>query len=741
MAAASYGRYELRGEIGHGGMGAVYRAWDPRFRREVAIKVLSRQLLSNADSLTRFDREARAVASLEHAAIVPVYDYGEEGDEPYLVLRLLSAGSLADRIARGPMDVEQVAAIVRRVASALDHAHAHGVVHRDVKPANILFDEQGDAWLGDFGIARMSAHTSSLTGLGVIGSPHYMSPEQAEGKEATPASDIYSLGATVYEALAGSPPFQADHPLAIMLKHLREEPLPLIGVRRDLPPAVGAAVSRCMAKDPARRFATASEFAAALGPSVDAGATRTGEAVPLPQPPGPPPAHMPASPLTLPAGTGTGGGAPPGTPPTGYAPQSGAAWESGESRPPPAPKRGKLGVGIAVAAAVLLVAIALFAVFRPLRDSHNGGAGSSGGDDTTARKLQTARQQLPLDLARGNKLGKDDAPVKLSMFEDFQCPFCLRFTADHEPTIVEEYVKTGKVQLIFRNLPILGAESTAAAVAGLCAASQNKFWEYHSRLFMVQADAGQDREEKTNAGRFSSDNLKSYASDVGLDRAQFDPCLDGNRFLQQVQDDAAEARAKGLTGTLGFLANGVASASGNPVTIAGWRAVLDRLVANASTTTPASSATPRAASSPAAGTVTPTRAVGAAKPTITLVYNANMTPFNNTSVRQALSLSTESATVLWTDRANVSPGPPAGSFDLASAKVLIGLAGYPSGASVKGTLTNMASKRWDDILVRLIAEWKTNLGVEITLMSLEDSVYSQRVAAGNYQAYVSRLEQ
>lgn len=245
-------------------MATVYRAWDPRFDREVAVKVLSHRLTDEPSFRTRFEREARAIAALEHHAIVPVYDYGEDGENLYLVMRLLSGGSLADRLERGPMWLEAVAPVVERVADALDYAHGRGVVHRDVKPANIMFDASGNAFLADFGIARLAEQTSTLTGLGVVGSPTYMSPEQAEGKPITGASDIYSLGATVYEALAGLPPFSAENPLAVLMQHIREEPPSLTALRPDLPEYAIEGVRRAMAKDPVSRPETAAAFAAAL---------------------------------------------------------------------------------------------------------------------------------------------------------------------------------------------------------------------------------------------------------------------------------------------------------------------------------------------------------------------------------------------------------------------------------------------------------------------------------------------
>ena len=265
MPPATFGRYEVQEEVGHGGMGAVFRAYAPKFRRHVAIKVLSRQLLSDAGFRARFDREARTVAALEHSAIVPVYDYGEENGEPYLVFRYMEGGNLAERIKRsmqagGPLPLDEVAGIVDRVAKALDHAHARGIVHRDIKPANIMFDGDGDAWLTDFGIARLAEYTSSLTGKGIIGSPAYMSPEQWNGEPATAASDIYSLGCTVFEALTGRPPFVAESPLAVGIKHMHAEaPSP-----KFLPQPAMQALARSLAKAPSSRYASGREFALAM---------------------------------------------------------------------------------------------------------------------------------------------------------------------------------------------------------------------------------------------------------------------------------------------------------------------------------------------------------------------------------------------------------------------------------------------------------------------------------------------
>ena len=251
--------------VGRGGMGAVYRARDPRFRRTVAVKVLSGHLLPDDQFRARFDREARVVAALEHPAIVPVYDYGEEDGEPYLVFRYMEGGNLAERIAKdGQLPFGLVRAIAQRLAEALDYAHGEGVIHRDVKPANVVFDRAGNAYLTDFGIAAMTVHTVSLTGLGTIGSPAYMSPEQCDGKPATAASDVYSLGCTVFEALTARPPFQAENHMALLLKHIREEPPLVSAYRPDIARELDAGVARALAKEPGMRPQQALAFASAI---------------------------------------------------------------------------------------------------------------------------------------------------------------------------------------------------------------------------------------------------------------------------------------------------------------------------------------------------------------------------------------------------------------------------------------------------------------------------------------------
>jgi serine/threonine-protein kinase len=210
MTRMAFGRYEIKAQLGQGGMATVYHAFDPRFERDVAIKVLPREFLHDATFISRFEREAKTIAALEHSSIVPVHDYGEHEGQPYLVMRYMPGGSLADRIQPGPLSLEDVAAIFGRVASALDAAHAKGIVHRDVKPSNILFDAYNEAFLSDFGIVKLTEATAQLTGAGFIGTPAYMAPEMARPGGVTPLIDTYALGVTLFQALTGKLPFEAD---------------------------------------------------------------------------------------------------------------------------------------------------------------------------------------------------------------------------------------------------------------------------------------------------------------------------------------------------------------------------------------------------------------------------------------------------------------------------------------------------------------------------------------------------
>jgi len=263
------GRYEVISEIGRGGMATVYEAQDPVFNRKVAIKMLPAELLHDPSFRTRFDREAKTIAALEHSAIVPVYDFGEHEGQPYFVMRLMSGKSLADRMAQGPLSLDEIVHIVSRVAAALDEAHTKDIVHRDLKPGNILFDQHGEPFLADFGISKLSQSATTLTGNAIVGTPAYMSPEQGQGEQDIDGrSDIYSLGVIVYEMLTGRVPFEADTPMGQVLKHITETPPSILEINKNVPPAVADVVERAMAKRKFARYDKAGQMAEALAAAV-----------------------------------------------------------------------------------------------------------------------------------------------------------------------------------------------------------------------------------------------------------------------------------------------------------------------------------------------------------------------------------------------------------------------------------------------------------------------------------------
>ena len=201
------GRYEIKRELGRGGMATVYLAYDPIIQRLVAIKLLPRQFTHDPKFLDRFEREGRTIAKLEHPAIVSVYDFGEHGDTPYLVMRYMAGGSLRGRLNGGPLSLEEIAPALERLAPALDYAHELGIVHRDLKPANILFDYEGRPYLADFGIARLADATGSMT---AIGTPGYMSPEQVRGRPVDKRTDVWAFGCLMYEMLTGYKAFDRE---------------------------------------------------------------------------------------------------------------------------------------------------------------------------------------------------------------------------------------------------------------------------------------------------------------------------------------------------------------------------------------------------------------------------------------------------------------------------------------------------------------------------------------------------
>src|ERR1700737_2772547 len=259
------GRFRLEELIGAGGMSTVYRATDTTLERDVAIKLMHREIASDSDQRERFRREARAVAQLSHPHVVTVIDAGEDGHRPYIVFEYIRGETLKDRIrSHGSLPIPEAVAYAIEIARALGAAHLRGIVHRDVKPQNVLIDPEGSAKVTDFGIAR-TLEEEGLTADGrVLGTTDYVSPEQALGHPVTGQSDLYSLGIVLYEMLTGEVPFRGENQVAVAMKHVREA-LPDVQVRRpELSAALAAVVDRATAKDTKRRYASADELVSDL---------------------------------------------------------------------------------------------------------------------------------------------------------------------------------------------------------------------------------------------------------------------------------------------------------------------------------------------------------------------------------------------------------------------------------------------------------------------------------------------
>ena len=265
LRRATGSRYRILGRLGGGGMATVFRAEQMPLGREVVVKVLHAHLARDNEMTERFRREAEAAAKLVHPFICPILDYGQSGETVYIVMPYLGGGSLADRVQRErAVPAAVVASAAAQVAVALDHAHVRGVVHRDVKPDNILFDEETNAFITDFGIATARFH-GRLTASGrAMGTPHYMSPEQAMGKLVDGRSDLYALGVVMYEALVGFPPFDGADAFSVGYKHVHEKPVALSEIDSRVPAGLATIVMRCLEKNPDDRFDRGTALADAL---------------------------------------------------------------------------------------------------------------------------------------------------------------------------------------------------------------------------------------------------------------------------------------------------------------------------------------------------------------------------------------------------------------------------------------------------------------------------------------------
>jgi tRNA A-37 threonylcarbamoyl transferase component Bud32 len=401
------GRYELADLIALGGMGEVWRARDLVLNRPVAVKLLRSEHAGDAAFLARFRDEARHAASLAHPNIATVHDYGEQDGWAFLVMELVEGESLAARLARtGPTGAAPVIGVLGQVADALAVAHRAGIVHRDVKPANILLTPDGRVKLTDFGIAKAMGGSSHTASGVVVGTARYLSPEQATGAPTSPASDVYALGLVAYEMLAGRPPFTGTSDVAAALAHVRDLPPSLPA---DVPPALGTLIGESLAKDPARRPVDAATFAGRLR-AVDLSGVGVGDTRPVAPPVAPPVSFLGAGAVREPDPTridpsARRGGSGTAVAPAGFAAASASGgagsaaggWTGSVLGDLPAHHRSRRRWAVLVFAAVALLAIAGagFLVARALDDDDPAGAATGSSGDTPITTAAPASTPAP----------------------------------------------------------------------------------------------------------------------------------------------------------------------------------------------------------------------------------------------------------------------------------------------------------------------------------------------------------
>lgn len=269
LTGKQLGQYRIVSPLGEGGMAAVYKAYQAGMDRYVALKILPRHFAADPQFVGRFEQEAKVIAKLQHVHILPVHDFGTEDGYTYIVMPYVETGTVAELLQGKPLPLKQIRKIITQVADALGHAHARGLVHRDVKPSNILIDEDGNSLLTDFGIAKMVEGTAQFTQTGaILGTPAYMSPEQIKGEVLDGRSDIYSLGVVMYELATGRPPYRAETPPAIFVKHLHD-PLPTPRTfNPELPQSLEKVILKSLAKEPEDRYATVAELIASIHKAI-----------------------------------------------------------------------------------------------------------------------------------------------------------------------------------------------------------------------------------------------------------------------------------------------------------------------------------------------------------------------------------------------------------------------------------------------------------------------------------------